>query len=70
MTGQARYVQRSRRGRPRGPGRQAQRALPTGIPGRSPFLQELAMLKAVGWIIAIIFIIGLLVVFGVIDLIF
>lgn len=32
--------------------------------------QEDAMLKVIGWVVAIIFLIGLLVVFGVIDLIF
>lgn len=44
-------------------------SLSLAIPPAATF-QELAMLKAVGWIVAIIFIIGLLVVFGVIDLIF
>jgi hypothetical protein len=32
--------------------------------------REIAMLRALVWVVAIIFIIGLLVVFGVVDLIF
>ena len=44
--------------------------LPAHASSGRPTFRERVMLKAVGWIIAIIFIIGLLVVFGVIDLVF
>jgi hypothetical protein len=53
--------------------RKAYRAAEHSARLRRPYASaqlEIRMLKIIGWIVAIIFVIGLLVVFGVIDLIF
>lgn len=51
--------------------RQARKPEPNAAASRyRPGLRDIAMLKAIAWFVVIVFIIGLLVVFGVLDLIF